>query len=164
MQTSPGAALGAAVNLPFLGEPRTQETAANEGIVRLLLPRGTYTFTPSINVVPADGAVTKMNLASHQRDSASTKEVLPAQTGRDYEGLAIHVGGMASREFHSWLPCTVPRFQREAGSGSRGFSAGGGSGLVSTGGALVASFVGVKSFNSSLPSDSELIRSNHPLP
>jgi hypothetical protein len=61
---------------------QTWVAAVNDRVVDLLIPFRAFNF-----------------YSPDQQGSASMKWVLPALTGRDYTGLEIQEGGMASREF-----------------------------------------------------------------
>ena len=58
VETGAGMDWGNHVPLPFVGELTTPST----GTVRLALPRGEYTLTPSVQVVAADGSVSTLTL------------------------------------------------------------------------------------------------------
>lgn len=62
VENAPGTALGTAVPVPFLGEPRKQSDAASDGVVRMFLPSGTYTFYPTMKMVSRDGIVSDFSL------------------------------------------------------------------------------------------------------
>jgi hypothetical protein len=60
--TGAGQYLGTGVEVPFQGEPRAAESAAQNGTVRLILPQGVYTLNPTVKMRLNDGTIGTFSL------------------------------------------------------------------------------------------------------